>query len=265
MIAGVLRLVLFVIDTAVAIPLVLLASCLDRQARVAYRLAQWWVWLNVRLIGVRLQVEGLEHLDPGRAYVFMSNHRSNVDVLVLVMALWDFQLRWVTKEELARIPAFGWALRATKQIIIDRANHAQAVASLRRAEDRIRDGISVVFFPEGTRGAHAMLPFKKGGFVFALETGTPIVPIGISGSERILPRGVWIPRPGGVVRLAVRPPIATEGLPPGERDALMAQVRDAIASCVEGGVAAPEVAPAPPAITPAEVSSMPASSGRAGR
>lgn len=253
MIAGVFRLCVFALDTAIAIPLVVLASLADQEAKLAYRVAGLWAWGNLRLCGAELTVTGLEHLDPRRAYVFMSNHRSNLDVLALVVALWDFQLRWVAKEELFRIPFFGWALRASGQILINRADHAQAVASLALAKERIWNGISVVFFPEGTRSHGTMLPFKKGGFVFAIETGTPIVPIGIRGTAGILPRDGWLVRQGGAVSIVVCPPIATDSLTLADRDALLARVEQSIAACVDGPSAVPTGAaqPAPPSAAPA--------------
>ncbi len=246
MILGILRLIVFIAATALWIPAVILASLADRDARLAFRLAQLWAWLNFRVAGARISVAGLEQLDPNRSYVFVSNHRSNLDVLALVVALWDFQLRWVAKEELFRIPFFGWALRATKQILVNRADHAQAVASLERAKQRMHDGISVVFFPEGTRSmGPTMLPFKKGGFVFALATGAPIVPIGITGTASILPKGSWLPRGHADVRVAVRPPIETAGRSLEERDALLAAVRASIAAAI--GEPAPQPAKPPAA------------------
>ena len=250
MILGILKLIVFAIDTAIWIAAVMVASLADRDARFAFRVAQRWASLNLWLTGTRASVDGLEQLDPRQSYVFMSNHRSNLDVLALVVALWDFQLRWVAKEELFRIPFFGWALRATKQILVNRADHAQAVASLERAKQRMHDGISVVFFPEGTRSTGAtMLPFKKGGFVFALETGAAIVPIGITGTTSILPKGSWLPRGHSNVRVSVRPPIETAGRSLEDRDALLAEVRKEIATTIgEPALPAPTPAPAPAAV-----------------
>ena len=229
---GIVRLLVFTVDTVAWIPAVLVASLFDRDARAAFCVAQYWAWFNLKLCGVRLTVDGLDHLDPRRSYVFMSNHRSNVDVLALVVALWDFQLRWVAKEELFHIPLFGWALRAMKQIVVNRGDHAQALASLATAKQRMHDGISVVFFPEGTRGEGTMLPFKKGGFVFALETGIPVVPIGISGTASILPRAGWLVRRGGDVQVSIRPPIPTAGRTLDDRDALLAETRAAIGASI---------------------------------
>ncbi len=230
-ILGIVKLIVFGIDTALWIPPVLLASLADSDARLAFHLEQRWAAFNLKLTGTRVTVDGLDQLDPRQSYVFMSNHRSNLDVLALLEALWDFQLRWVAKEELFRIPLFGWALRATKQILVNRADHAQAVASLAAAKQRMHDGISVVFFPEGTRGrGDDMLPFKKGGVVFAIETGATIVPIAITGTASILPRAAWVPRAGGDVRVSVCRPIPARAYTIEQRDVLLADVRAAIAA-----------------------------------
>ena len=234
MILGIVRLIVFLLDTALWIPVALVASLADPDAKLAYRFARRWAWFNVKLLGTRVLVRGLEHLDPTKSYVFISNHRSNLDVLALVVALWDFQLRWVAKLELIHIPLFGWALKATKQIIVNRTDHAQAIASLMLAKERIGHGLSIVFFPEGTRSRGEMLPFKKGGFVLAIKTGTPIVPIGISGTAKILPRNGWIVRRGGDVQIVICPPIPTATLSLADRDALLAQVEGAITACTEG-------------------------------
>jgi len=235
MIGGMLRLILLVVDTVCFVPVVVVASLADPEAKLGFRIARYWAWLNNRIAGVRLRVAGLEHLDPARSYVFLSNHRSHVDVLALVEALWSYQLRWVTKKELTRVPGFGWALMATRQIVIDRSDHAQALASLAAAKARVRSGISVVFFPEGTRGVGPMRPFKKGGAVFAIETGTPVVPIAIAGTEAILPPAHWLVRRGGVVRVVIHPPVETADLTLDRRDALLERVRATIASSLDDG------------------------------
>jgi 1-acyl-sn-glycerol-3-phosphate acyltransferase len=230
MLLGALRLLLFALDTALFIPVVLLVSISDPTGRRAYRVARWWAWLNVRLCAVRVEVNGLEHLDPTASYVFMSNHRSAFDVLTMIVALWDFQLRWVAKQELGRIPGFGWGLRATKQIFVDRGDHAKALASLDAARDRIRGGVSAVFFPEGHRSTGPMLPFKKGGFVFAIQTATPIVPIAIIGSGSLRRPDGYLRRPSGKVRVVIRPPVPTADLTLADRDVLLARVRWVIAA-----------------------------------
>jgi 1-acyl-sn-glycerol-3-phosphate acyltransferase len=216
-----LKLVLVALDTVVLAPIAVAVALFDQNA--SYRVCQLWARSILGLYGVRVSTRRLVPLDPSRACVFMSNHRSQFDILAVVAALSEFQLRWVAKMELTRVPVFGWALKHTGHVIIDRRDHAQAIASLRAARTKMAAGVSVVIFPEGTRSAghQALLPFKKGGFMMAIETGFPIVPIAVRGSREILPRGSWQPA-SGEIEVVVGPPIAVEGL---SRDELLERVR----------------------------------------
>jgi len=210
------------VNTLIVAPTAVVTGLFD--SRRSYHVAQLWVRINLAVLGVTVRVHRLAPLDPATPYVFMSNHRSQYDILANVEALPEFQLRWVAKRELLRVPVFGWALRHTGHIIIDRGDHEQAVASLRVGGQRMRsEGFSVVIFPEGTRSrlGEPMLPFKKGGFMLALETGIPIVPIVVKGSGELLPSGSWQAR-GGTVDVVVGAPIATAGA---ERDDVMRRVR----------------------------------------
>ena len=216
-----LKLVVVGIDTAVVASIAVAVALVDQRA--AYRICQLWVRMNLRLYGVRVRARRLAPLDPSSAYVFMSNHRSQFDILAVVVALSELQLRWVAKVELTRVPVFGWALKHTGHIIIDRSNHHQAVASLRAARSKMEEGVSVMIFPEGTRAGtdEALLPFKKGGFMLALETGFPIVPIAVRGSREILPRGSLSPAKGEI-DVVVGAPIPVVGA---DREELMERVR----------------------------------------
>lgn len=176
-----------------------------------------------------MRVHGLENVVPGRQYVFIVNHQSNIDIPVLTQSLNRFQLRWIAKKELLRVPFFGWAMWATKHITVDRADPMAAVKSLERAEERLAAGISIVIFPEGTRSRDGkMLRFKKGGFLLAAQSHTPIVPVAIKGSEKILPAGEWRLR-SGVVDVFVDKPIAVDGFRAGKLRPLSETVRQIIA------------------------------------
>ncbi len=232
-------------NTVLAAPAVVAAATLD--SRWAYWICQLWVRLNLLVSGVDVHTRREGELDPSEPYVFMSNHQSHFDVLAVVAAIPEFQLRWVAKQELTRIPFFGWALAHADHIIIDRSDHAQAVASLRAAEEKMRRGCSVIIFPEGTRGGGdgVLLPFKKGGFVLALETGISIVPIAVRGSQSILPRGGWQIAEGDI-DVIVGEPIPVDGL---DRDTLMRRVRAQLeqqlcAPVVREGARAPRFAEA---------------------
>jgi 1-acyl-sn-glycerol-3-phosphate acyltransferase len=215
------KLLLVAIHTVALAPVVVAVALFDQRA--AYRICQLWVRLNLLIYAVRVRTTRLAPLDPSAAYVFMSNHRSQFDILAVITALVDFQLRWVAKVELTRVPVFGWALKHTGHVIIDRSNHAQAIASLRAARAKMEEGVSVMIFPEGTRGTLAgpLLPLKKGGFMLALETGLPVVPIAVRGSAELLPRGSWQPA-SGEIEVVVGAPIPVAGM---QRDALVERVR----------------------------------------
>jgi 1-acyl-sn-glycerol-3-phosphate acyltransferase len=178
--------------------------------------------LNLAAFRVRVRARQLVPLDAGGAYVFMSNHRSQLDPLAVIAALSDFQLRWVAKQELTHVPLFGWALRRTGHVIIDRSDRARAILQLRAARAQMERGVSIIIFPEGTRavGEQTLLPFKKGGFMLAMETGFPIVPIAIRGSRELLPKGAWRVR-GGAIEVVIGPPIAVQGV---RRDELVRRV-----------------------------------------
>lgn len=219
-----------VLSTLVLAPLVVLLSFLDRDARMAYGAALVWVRLNLWMSGVRVTVRGNENLDRCGHYVFMSNHRSNADIIALAWALSDFQLRWVAKKELLKVPFFGWGLKALKNIIIDRSDREEAIRSYRAARERMERGVSVMVFPEGTRGiGDRLLEFKKGGFVLAIETQTPIVPIAVHGTAAVLPKKGWRLTKGDV-EVVFGSPIGTTGLTIEDRDRLVETVRAAIES-----------------------------------
>jgi 1-acyl-sn-glycerol-3-phosphate acyltransferase len=181
-----------------------------------------------------LYIAGVRYLPPIRKipgqgpYVLMSNHQSNLDPALL----WQLplRLRFVYKIELLFVPVLGLALWAMGNITVNRQNHKKAVQSLQRAAKKIRAGTNVLMFPEGTRNSDPgapLLPFKKGGFMLAIEAGVPILPIGIAGTGECLRKGS--PRThAGLVAYEIGEPIPTAGLTAADRDALMEKVRQAI-------------------------------------
>jgi 1-acyl-sn-glycerol-3-phosphate acyltransferase len=201
------------------------------------KFARIWSGMILRGLSIPLEVEREAELDPERPFLFMSSHRSVFDIFALFLAT-RHSLRMVAKRELFFIPIFGWALWMCGFIPIDRSNRESAIRSLGEAARKVREGISVLVFPEGTRGpGDGLLPFKKGGFVLALEAGVPVVPIAILGSERIMPKGsLKVGR--GRIRVRLGRPIPTSGRGSGARDALMSEVRHAIET-LERPVAAP--------------------------
>ena len=225
---SVLKLLGIALNTALLAPLCVGLGMID--GRWAYRVAQLWVRINLLLTGVRIRTRRETPLDPHAPFVFMANHQSHFDVLAVVAALPEFQLRWVAKKELTRVPVFGWALRHSDHIIIDRSDHVQAMASLRAASEQMRRRLRVIIFPEGTRGPGdgTLLPFKKGGFVLATEAAVPVVPVAVRGSAEVLgPHGWQIH--GGDIDVLVGAPIPVAGL---ARDQVMLQVRERLETMV---------------------------------
>ncbi len=211
---------------------VYLLSFFDPYAERAARLIRFWAKGNLWACGVSVRVQGLDRLNPHSAYLFMSNHQSQFDILALMVALEDFPLRWVAKHELRKVPILGACMYRTHQILVDRGSRTQAVATLRRVKELLGAHISVLFFPEGTRGENGrLLPFKPGGFMAAVEAGVPVVPITINGSRLILPPGDWKVRSGEIEILFGTPiPILRGGTRKAARSALLTQVEAAIAA-----------------------------------
>ncbi len=168
----------------------------EKTAQVAPRT---WAKMILAVSGVTVRVEGLEKLEPGKSYIFTANHQSQFDIFCLQGCFnWDF--RWLAKKELFQIPIFGPALRRSGNIPVDRASGRQAMRSLSEAADRIKNGCSVVIFPEGTRSADGHLQnFKVGGMVIAIKAGVGVVPMAICGSRKVLAKGKILPRSGEVV------------------------------------------------------------------
>jgi 1-acyl-sn-glycerol-3-phosphate acyltransferase len=220
--------VLLLVTVALAIVTILCAP-FDRHGKRVYRINQLWTWLILRLGRISLSVSGLENVEPGQRYIFIVNHQSNIDIPVLIQGLVRFQLRWIAKRELLWVPFFGWAMWATKHITVDRADPLAAAKSLKRAQQRLAAGISIVVFPEGTRSRDGgLLRFKKGGFLLAVKTGSKIVPVTIHGSARVLPPGEWRVRPG-IIEVFIDKPVAVDEFRPGNLRPLAEQVRAVIA------------------------------------
>lgn len=195
--------------------------------RAGSRAGVAWARLLAHLIPMPVRVEGREHVDPGRSYVIVANHRSQTDILVLYGWL-GLDFRWVMKTELRRVPVLGYACERIGHVYVDRGNSEAAQRSLEEAKRRIRGGTSILFFPEGTRSRTGeLLPFKKGAFHLALELGLPVLPVAIRGTRRILPAGSLDLRPGRA-SLRFRPPIDPLGFG-GNVEALAEAARRAVA------------------------------------
>ena len=193
--------------------------------------ARWFGRRVVDLLDIDLRVRGAERVPPDRAYVYMSNHQSHLDIPMLYASLPSPTIRMLAKKELFRIPVWGQGLRAAEFIEVDRGNHERAVKSIEHAARLVRDGVSIYLAPEGTRSRDGRIgKLKKGGFHLALGTGAPVVPVAIRGTIDILPRGGRVMQRGRRVDVTIGTPIAVAGR---DLDGLIAEVRDFLVQNVE--------------------------------
>lgn len=200
-----------------------------------------WARFNSFLTPMLVRVSGREHVDERTSYVIVANHQSQYDIFVLYGWL-GVDFRWVMKKELRRIPALGYSCHKIGHIFIDRSNTQAAMSSINAAKERIVNGTSVLFFPEGTRSPDGHLGrFKRGAFKFALDLELPILPVTIVGTRHVLPAGSTRLFPGRA-RLVIHEPVSTAGV--GEKDIpeLVQQVRSAIASALPEETAVAEMA-----------------------
>ena len=176
--------------------------------------------------GARLVVHGAENVDPERPTIYVSNHQSTIDIPALTMAV-RVNFRYVAKHQLLYVPFVGWYLWLAGHILINRANRASAVASLDRAARKIRRGISIALYPEGTRSEGEILPFKKGPFALALEAGVAVCPVTIEGSGRLMPKNSWRITPGPI-HVMIGAPISAAAFGPDDREGLSRAVRKVV-------------------------------------
>lgn len=203
------------------------------------RVGRFWSGSMLRLAGVRVRLEGHEKVDWDQPLVVVANHQSWFDVFALAAHL-PGRTRFVAKQELARIPIFGTAWQTCGHISVNRTDRSRAISTLDRAGQQVRnEGLAMVLFPEGTRSPDGRLqPFKKGAFVLAIKTGVPLVPVGISGSRKIMPKGSFRIR-RGEIRIRVGEPMPVGDLAHRDRARLLAESRRRIASLMEDEGAGP--------------------------
>jgi 1-acyl-sn-glycerol-3-phosphate acyltransferase len=220
--------------TAGCITLALLVRLLSfGNRRIPLRMAsRLWAPGLLTGAGAKLRIEGLERVDFSRPHVFVANHQSIIDVCAVFRAL-PVPIRFVIKQELAKVPFIGWYARAMGMVFIERGHAREAARRLHRIVADVRGGASLCAFPEGTRSRDGSVrPFKGGAFQVALQAGVPVVPIAIGGSGKVLPASGFRVRPG-TITLRIGDPIPTAGLHAGDRRQLARRARDAVAALHE--------------------------------
>jgi 1-acyl-sn-glycerol-3-phosphate acyltransferase len=186
-------------------------SLFDPTGRAQHRVACAWARMLLRISGVKIAVEGLEHIQAGGSYVFISNHLSFMDIPAILPSI-PVEFRFMAKQGLFHVPFIGYHLARAGHIPVHRADARASVKTMNDAAHIVRDrGISILVFPEGGRSPDAMREFKEGPAYIAVKAGVPAVPVGLSGTREVLPMGSLLVKPGRVT-LRIGEPIPTAGM-----------------------------------------------------
>jgi len=234
------RFVLVVTTVLLATPLTIILLVSPRRSNLLVAAGRLWSRWLLAATGARVTFHGLENAYKHSPCVFIVNHQSFVDI----WAMFSFippETRFVAKQELFRVPFLGWALKSSGCISINRGRRAEAIRSLRDAGELVRQGRSVVLYPEGSRSDDGRLsPFKKGGFHLALHAGVPVVPVAITGSFAVMPKNTLRVTPGPV-EVFVETPIDVTPYQPGGYNELLAEVHGVIERRFHDGQAEQDV------------------------
>lgn len=222
-----------VVVTVIAAAIAILVSIAGFPSFANLQVAPRWARIIARLTPMTVELEGLEHVEPGRSYVVVANHLSQYDIL-LIYGYCGLDLRWVMKAEIGSIPFVAQGCRAIGHIFIDRGNPEQARAAINRAIGDLPHGAGVLFFAEGTRSRSGkLMPFRKGAFRVAADRGMAILPMTVVGTREILRPGSIRIRPG-CARLIIGTPIEPlEGADDHAAQSLCQRTRDQIQRTLE--------------------------------
>src|SRR5712691_10924895 len=212
----------------------LVSSLFDRRGYFAHGCARAWSWLILKTTGVRVAVEGLDRITPGKTYVLVSNHQSIYDTPVVFASL-PYQIRIIAKESLAKFPVLGWHLKRGRHLFVDR-RHPDRAGILKRWRALVSEGLSLIIYAEGSRSADGRVGrFKAGSFLLAIEAGLPVVPLSVIGTRSVMPKGRLRTEPADVT-LVIHDPIQPPQIhEPTVHDAkaLADRVRDIVAAAVD--------------------------------
>ncbi len=206
---------------------VMAAGLLSRTGNLAFSISKLWAYTMLAVSFVCPEIKNKDKIKPGTSYIIISNHQSLYDIIALVTTL-GIQYRWFIKKEVLKVPIFGYALYASRNIFIDRSHRDKAIESINKGFDRLPKGVSVMVFAEGTRSADGQIhEFKKGGFIPAVERKMPILPVTVNGSRRVLPKGSLTMRPGKI-QVVIGDPIDASAYTHGNVQELIDKTRQVI-------------------------------------
>lgn len=181
----------------------------DKQRRLTHAQCFWWSDALITLNPYwKLRVSGLENIDRKKTYVIVANHQSLADIIVMYQT--KMQFKWVAKDELFKIPVLGWELSLAKHIRLERGDFSSIKKIYRQAAEYLRGGMSVLFFPEGTRSeTSTMKDFQNGAFKLAIKEKVPVLPIYLEGTGNAIPKGSWMFTSTAEAKLKVLPEVDT--------------------------------------------------------
>lgn len=228
---------------ALLAPLLIALVLITKNENFIYSPVRLFIRAGLAMVGVRVEVSGVERLDPNQTYIFTPNHQSLIEVPLFVTYL-GRNPAYLGKKEVFKYPVFGYGIRLIGMVPVDRSNSPAAVESAKLATENLRRGKSYVVYPEGTRSRDGhLLPFKKGAFMMAIDAGVPIVPVTVSGATKIMPKAKVKVFPS-TVRLTIHEPISTAGYSKENVVELMERTRAKIFSALDEAEAELNGAPA---------------------
>lgn len=194
------------------IPMAIITALLlpfNYKGKIYHFMAKIWSRIILAVFNIKVKIRGIENISDKQNYIYISNHASAMDIPALIYGIPD-QIRFLAKQELGKIPFWGWLLKYGGYILIDRRNPKRAIKSIQRAIEKIKSGVSVLVFAEGTRSIDGkLLPFKRGGFMLAIKSNIPIIPVTILGSHMIMPKHKLEINPG-IIEILIDNPIKVD-------------------------------------------------------
>jgi 1-acyl-sn-glycerol-3-phosphate acyltransferase len=228
---GIFLLAFWFTSIALIAPFLIALVLITKNENLLYSPVRLFIRAGLVMSGVRVEVEGLDRLDPDQTYIFTPNHQSLIEVPLWVAYL-GRNIAYLGKKEVFKYPIFGYGIRLVGVVPVDRSNSPAAVESAKLATENLRRGKSYVVYPEGTRSKDGgLLPFKKGAFMMAIDAGVPIVPITISGATKIMPKAQIKIFPS-TVRVTIHEPISTAGYSKENIAELIARTREKVFSAL---------------------------------
>ena len=229
MIRAIVLLAFWAVSIFIVGPVLLLYAFISGDINPLYHISNGLAIFGVRMVGVRIEVRGMENLEAGRNYIFMANHTSNLDPPVLLPTI-PGRCSVLVKKELFRVPVLGTGMKMVSLVPVDRSDREAAIESVNAATAVLRQGLNMLIFPEGTRSRDGkLLPFKKGPFHLAIDAGVFVAPVTLLGTYELWPKSQFALRPGRVA-VVFHQPIDPRSY--ADRDALMKAVAETIESAL---------------------------------